>query len=427
MGRRWGKTVLGGTLVLNTLRQHGKAAWIVPTYKNGRSMWRYVQQVCAPLAHVGIMDISKSERMITTHLGGMLGIFSADNIDAIRGEWFHLAVLDEAARISQEARNDAIMPTLADAGGCELDISSPKGLNWFYTEWQRGQDDGNQVKSWRAPTRANPSPQIQRAAALAKERVPARTYDQEWEAQFVADGNYFQNVEACCILDEPDRPDDHPGHTFGMGLDWGKSDDFTSGTIGCRECDRAVDWFHINRFDYRLQRQTVREHYEKWHFPKVVVQRERKQRLDVENGAPTPDDDGSVLAAAEFTRMAEYFAAHPSEPADVRVLPERNSIGEPNIEMLREMGLNIVVAPDGKHGFNMSATTKPMVIELLALALQRGKKYPREYREEFTSYEVRTSGTGHPTFSAPEGSHDDRVISAALENYLAVSGVQLWV
>jgi hypothetical protein len=198
MGRRWGKTVLGGTLVLNTLRQHGKAAWIVPSYKNGRSLWRYVQSVCAPLAQAKLMDISKSERMITTHLGGMLGIYSADNIDAIRGEWFHLAVLDEAARITEEARNDAIMPTLADAGGCELDISSPKGMNWFYTEWQRGQDDGATVKSWRAPTSANPSPQIKRAAELAKERVPARTYDQEWDAQFLADGNYFQNVG--CLL-----------------------------------------------------------------------------------------------------------------------------------------------------------------------------------------------------------------------------------
>ena len=95
-----------------------------------------------------------------------------------------------------------------------MDISSPKGLNWFYYEWQRGRDNMQEIAAFRAPTRANPSPQIQRAAALAKERVPARTYGQEWEAEFIADGNYFQNVEKCCTLLEPVRPENDTGLSF---------------------------------------------------------------------------------------------------------------------------------------------------------------------------------------------------------------------
>ncbi len=230
MGRRWGKTVLGGALVLNVLRQHGHAAWVVPTYKNGRSLWRYVQAVCAPLAKLKVMDISKSERTITTHLGGLLGIYSADNIDAIRSEWFNLVAIDEAARVSEEARNDAIMPTLADAGGCEVDISTPKGMNWFYTEWQRGQGNDPSIKSWNAPTSANPLPNIrlmlQKVMRLVKlGRISSRTLNQEWLAHFLGDGaKVFIGARAVSVLvqEEPD-----PAKRYVIGVDWGRTNDFT--------------------------------------------------------------------------------------------------------------------------------------------------------------------------------------------------------
>jgi len=391
---------------MNVLRQHGHVAWVTPTYKNGRALWRFSQAVCAPLVQAKLMDISKSERTITTHLGGFFGMYSADNIDAIRSEAFNLVVIDEAARVSEEARNDAIMPTLADAGGCEIDISTPKGMNWFYTEWQRGQDDGQQIKSWRAPSSANPNPQIQHAAELAKGRVPTRTYDQEWAALFVADGNYFQKVEECCVLIDPDRPEDHFGHPINIGLDWGKVVDFTSGTVGCTKCDRVVDWMHLNTFDYIFQRKAVEQLSDKWTWTKCKV---------------------CDFQTAGKVDKCPRNSGHELEMFQPRILPERNSIGGPNIELLLAADLRIEMGPDQERGFNMGATTKPALIDNLALALQRGKKFPKVYREEFIAYEVKTNANGHPTFSAPDGAHDDRVISAALENYLAINGLQLWI
>ena len=101
MGRRWGKTVLAGTCCAGVLSNHGKVAWVVPTYKNSRPPWRWLQTTFADLNKRGIVDISKSEKAITSHLGGFLGIYSADNIDAIRGEWFHLVVNDECASLAE--------------------------------------------------------------------------------------------------------------------------------------------------------------------------------------------------------------------------------------------------------------------------------------------------------------------------------------
>ncbi len=187
MGRRWGKSVLGGVLTMNVLRQHGRVAWVVPIYKNGRSLWRWAQSIAGPMRRY--FDISKAERTITTHRGGFFGIYSADNADAIRGEWFHLIVLDEAARIAEEDWTDAIQPCLADADGDAILISTPKGRNWFWQEWQRGRAENPlAIQAWHAPTAANPSPRIQKAAELARGRVPRVTYEQEWLAQFVEDG-----------------------------------------------------------------------------------------------------------------------------------------------------------------------------------------------------------------------------------------------
>jgi hypothetical protein len=39
---------------------------------------------------------------------------------------------------------------------------------------------------------------------------------------------------------------------------------------------------------------------------------------------------------------------------------------------------------------------------------------PKDYADELRAYEVETMATGHPKFSAPDGQHDDRVISLAL-------------
>lgn len=188
MGRRWGKSVLGGVLEMNVLRQHGKCAWVVPTYKNGRAIWRWVQQVAYPMVAAKLWDVSKSERTITTHRGGFFAIYSDDNIDAIRSEDFDLVINDEASRIKAESIEEAIVPTLADRDGSLINISTPRGRNWWYDACQAAKVDGTDHVFFTAPSSDNPNPNIQKAAALARDRVARSVYDQEWLAQFVEDG-----------------------------------------------------------------------------------------------------------------------------------------------------------------------------------------------------------------------------------------------
>jgi hypothetical protein len=103
------------------------------------------------------------------------------------------------------------------------------------------------------------------------------------------------------------------------------------------------------------------------------------------------------------------------------ILPERNSIGAPNIEMLIAAGLTVERGPDNAAGFNTTSATKAELIHRLATGIEKLElRAPKEYADELRAYEV-TVTTTNPKFSAPSGQHDDRVISLALAWWCAAN------
>ena len=368
MGRRWGKTVLGGAICGNALAQHGKVAWIAPTYKNTRPLWRWLLLATAEDVKAKRMSVSKSDRIIETKRGGFLGVFSGDNIDSIRGESFHLVVIDEAARIPEQGWSDAIMPTLADFDGDAILISTPKGKNWFFKEWARGVDRSREIASWHAPTNANPNPNIKRAFELARDRVPEDTYKQEWLAEFVDGGSVFRNIAACTTA-QPSTPEMHRGHTIIGGADWGKQQDYSAFSFGCLDCHCEVAHDRFNQIDYAFQVQRLKALADKWN-PAVI-------------------------------------------------LTELNSIGQPIFEQVQRLGLPAV-------GFNTTAQSKPPLIENLALALEKSEWQfidNKVWTAELEAYErTVSSSTGRSSYSAPDGMNDDTVISRALMVWQATNG-----
>ena len=90
---------------------------------------------------------------------------------------------------------------------------------------------------------------------------------------------------------------------------------------------------------------------------------------------------------------------------------ESNAMGDPVIEELQRDGLPVVA-------FQTTGTTKPPLIENLALALEREEwQFIHEpvWTGELEAYERKVSPmTGRSQYSAPEGLHDDTVIARAL-------------
>ena len=348
-----------------------RVAWVVPTYKNGRALWSMVVRALAPLINTSAVRMSQVERTIEfTQSGGFLGVFSATNEDAIRGEAFHLVVLDEAARIPETAWTDAIQPTLADFGGKAILISTPKGKgNWFYREWLRGWVDQAHTErepgymSFKAPSSANPNPKIQQAARDAIRRVSARTYQQEWLAEFLEDGGaVFQFVRRQATA----KPQLAPiqAHTYVIGCDWGKLNDWT--VYAVLDC-------------------TLGE----------IVRLERYRAEDYAEGQV-----GHLVAL--FNRFRANL-----------IVPERNAAGEVIIEILNNMGLPV-------EPVYTTQQMKETLIEGLAVALEQDQVRIIDDAgliDELEAYESRTLPSGKLVYGAPAGAHDDRVMAAALAVY----------
>jgi hypothetical protein len=305
--------------------------------------------------------------------GGFIDFWSLEQPDRVRGHRYKRVIVNEAAMVADllNVWNMIIRPTLIDFRGEADFYSTPRGLNGFYTLWQQG---GN-VPGWeRFKYTSFDNPHIPREELDELSKVlPARVFSQEIMADFLEDGAFFQGIDKAAVILEPDQPEQHAGHYLTMGVDWALSEDFTVLTIACRECNRVVAWERFNQIDYSYQRLRVMDMANRWNV--------------------------------------------------IGLLPERNSIGQPNIELLLQANLPVMTGPDGGQGFNTTATSKPQLIQALASGLEHdGFLVPADYADELRSYQVEISTAGHARFSSPSGAHDDRVISLALAWWALANG-----
>lgn len=361
-GRRFGKDVyLERRAVKKLLKTQYPVGWFAPSYRMLQENWRMLRDVLAPV----VKRASETEHRIETINGNVLDLWSLENPDSARGRKYGHVIINEAAMVARlmDAWTLVIRPTLADyKGGADFG-STPKGLNDFYQLWKAAPDDEAWAR-FHFRTEDNPHIPADEVAAM-RSSLPERVVKQEIDADFVEDGGFFQRVDERATIKDKDTPEQHAGHSIYGGLDWAMSEDYTVLTIGCRNCNRVVWWDRFNQIDYTYQRGRIIDACKRWNLSGL--------------------------------------------------LPERNSIGQPNIELLEAAGLPILRGQDGQDGFNTTATSKPELIQKLAAALEHdGFDVPIEYADELKSYEVITSASGHAKFSAPAGYHDDRVVSLAL-------------
>jgi hypothetical protein len=352
MGRRWGKTTMAGILALEAANAGAAVAWVAPTYSNSRPLWRFVEAAAVQSPRV---KVRRSEREVVMPSLGSIRVYTADNSVGMRGEAFDIAILDEAPQYAPDVWSDVIMPTLADRDGRAFLIGTPKGRNWFYLEWLRAGQDG---AAFRAPSSDNPLPAIRRAAELVRTRVSDRTYRQEWLAEFISDGSFFVNVEACATA-QPAEPQD--GHAYVIGADWARS----SG-------GDATVFAVMDAGERRM----------------VAMQRMTGAAFDVQ------------LARLRSLHQA-YNRAH--------IIAEYNAMGGPLVERLQAEGLPVT-------SFVTTAASKHSIMTALELAFD-GKAITvladPVLIGELSAYE-KHDRAGLPGYSAPEGMHDDTVIALAL-------------
>lgn len=373
-GRRWGKTKLAVDRLVHPALRGLPSVYFSPTYKMLAEVWREAKLVFKPVTH----KVSEQERRLELITGGTVDFWSLDNPDAPRGRKYKRAVVDEAAMINslEEAWNAVIRPTLTDYRGDAWFMSTPKGLNFFFHLFNRGADANEpEWASWQMPTTANPYIDPAEVEAARRE-LPELVFGQEYLAEFLQNaGAVFRNI-AACLKAPATSPADHKGHVIYFGVDWAQKNDFTAICGFCHTCKREVFLDRFNQIGWSLQRGRLMTKYEQWQ-PEMI-------------------------------------------------LAEENSIGSPNIEALIHERLPV-------RGFQTTASTKPPLIQSLALCFEKTEAQwlaDATAKGELEAYESKISQkTGRIGYSAPEGMHDDTVIARALAWWAScnLSGLGVWV
>jgi hypothetical protein len=202
-GRRFGKDVLGMDRLIEPALHGQPVAWFAPTYRMLNENFRAVRHVLGPI----ITAANDTQKRIELLTKGVIDMWSLDAHDSARGRKYQRIVINEAAQVRNlgEAWSMVIRPTLADMQGDAWFLSTPRGLNEFYRLYRQADDDALWAH-WQEPTNANPFIKQAEVDAM-RAMLPERVYRQEILAEFVEDGAYFQNVDACAVIDAPDKPD----------------------------------------------------------------------------------------------------------------------------------------------------------------------------------------------------------------------------
>lgn len=368
-GRRTGKTTLLVDLLTDEIGLSWPCAYFAPTYKNVEEVWQAVKRITVDVT----TRINEQQHRLEYITGGVLELWSLDKPNAMRGRKYKRAAIDEAAQIRdlEQSWSEVIRPTLADLRGEADFASTPYGLNYFYTLFQRGQDAAYpEWNSWHLPTAANPYMPRDEIEAMRID-MSDRRYLQEVEAEFMtSEGAVFRRVHECATAVPQERA--IAGHQYVMGIDWAREVDFTVITVIDSTLGAQVAIDRFNKVDYTLQ-------------------------------------VGRVLA------MRDRFPG-------ARILAEENSIGNPMISALRQAGVAV-------HPFVTTNASKADAVDALALAFERGAvKILNDPIQlgELLAYEGTKLPSGLIRYSAPEGMHDDTVMALMIAwQHAARAGVTI--
>ena len=362
-GRRFGKTVLASNMVVNkafTLPE--SMSWVVsPKYSQTMIMWRMITK---KIPKEYISDYSKSDLWLELENGSMCFAKSADNPDSLVGEGLDLCIVDEAARVKAEAWEVSLQPALMDKDGDALLISTPKGKNWFYQEWLRGniyRDEYPEYQSFTYSSYDNPflSPEVIKRMVRKLTKI---NYRQEILAEFIDDGGeVFHNVEACLLPAGYNAPGPVPGHYYVMGVDLAKVTDYTVIVVIDVDTRQVVYFRRLDHMDWSIQKKIITAVALKWN--------------------------------------------------DATMLIDATGVGDPVVEDLQ-------ISVNNVRPLKLSNQQKTQIIEGLVVELENtGVLIPREplLLGELGSFTYeRLPHSGLIRYSAPSGFHDDCVIALAL-------------
>jgi len=355
-GRRWGKTRAGANEFIRQMMKQGPnivGFAVAPTYFHTRRQWTEFFNFCPREL---IEKVYRAERHVILKGNRLVWFKSADNPDSLRSQGVKVLWVDEGAQISEEAWTLALRPPLIDTKGIAFFTGTPRGHNWYFQLWTRGQDPSQtDYKSWSFPSATNPYLDPAEINSFSRD-MPEMAYRQEIMAEFLENvGSVFRGIDR--IVKGSFQPFDRNNH-YVMGADLAKLQDFT--VLCVLDQDGHLCAFdRFNEIDWPFQR-------------KRIVQ------------------------------LAQRY--------DARLLVDGGGPGGPVYDELRREK----VCVDGSTFTNAS---KKDLIENLSIMIENQQLTIPDVPElinELKLFGYKTTASGNVQYQAPQGYHDDCVIALAL-------------
>lgn len=360
-GRQAGKSFTAMNLLLKwSLEDNGSVGmWVSPVYSQAKKVFTELTTI---ISGTGLTkSINKSELTITLINGSVIYFRSGEREDTLRGYTLEYLVIDEAAYIKDNVWTEVLRPTVLVKGKKVLFISTPKRRNWFYNLAMRGNNDEYpQYKTFYATSFDTPYI-TQEELIEAKLSLPENIYRQEILAEFIEDGGeVFSNLKLNCVL--KNYPNIDTSKKYYAGLDFGRQNDYTVLTI-LNSDGEMVDFY-----------------------------RERQKSWD-------------IIISEVITKLRKW------KPV---CFAEVNSIGDVLYEQIRKQYTAL-------QPFITNSDSKQNLIEDLIMSLNEEKlKLPSpelntDLYKELSVFTYEYSPRSRKVrYGAPNGFHDDCVISLAL-------------
>ena len=362
IGRRGGKTELAINEDIIKAMQIPGLYWIIaPTFRQVKSIvWTRLKKLLAndPYWKFNEVELSAYHRIRDTRIE----LKGADKPETLKGVGLQGAILDECSIMKQMAWVEVVRPMLADTLGWALFITTPKGKNWVHDLYKKGLDETEtEWASYHYPTSVNKYIAADEIAQ-AKKDMSERMFRQEFMAEFLDDEtSVFKGVRRCAVgtLKEPVL-----GRFYIMGADLAKTQDFTVLMVMDSVTREVVAYKRFQNINW-------------------VEQKSRIQKL-----------------------------AHKYNNALVWL--DSTGIGDPIFDDLQAAYVSV-------EGFKFTSDSKSKLVEQLAIAIeQRLITFPPidEVILELMDFGYEYSEkTRRIRYSAPEGKHDDCVISLGLATW----------
>jgi hypothetical protein len=351
IGRQFGKTMLGINQMLYWAINH-KGCNIAWVTPIYKQSKKVFDEMEKVTKTSGLFEYNRSDLTITG-FNSQIQFFSGERPDNIRGNTFDYLIVDEMAFTRPELWSEVLSATVLVKGKKVIFISTPKGKNHFYQLSLQPNYD-NRYKYFHYSSYDNPMIDAEDLEER-KRSLPKHIFEQEYLAKFIDNASgLFKNVDSCVI-----KTAERTQKLFG-GLDIGRADDYTVLTI-------------LNK-NYQM----------------IYVQRWRQQ-------------EWSKIIDEVATKIREYNA---------EIFVEVNNQGDVFFEMLQNKVYNNV------QPYVTTTATKPIMIEDLAVHFENkdiGILNENWLVDELNAFTyIYNEKTRRVQYGAPQGVHDDGVMSLAL-------------